>query len=87
MFDLDGILSLKIGERVYVVSALSDEINSAHTKHRIAQLLQKAQMQTQLTKAQEDYIGYLKQAEQIAISDTALAWLEQRFQELFGSTR
>lgn len=84
MLDCDGILSIKIGDNVHVVSAKFGAIEAQKKDKVIEQLYNKALEKKIENAQQEQYMNYLKQALQIELSNEAREWLIMQYDVVFG---
>jgi molecular chaperone DnaK (HSP70) len=85
MIDCDGIISVKIGNEVHVVSAKFDHIVDREIETLYIKATEYIKNISTQTLEQKQYMQYLEQAKNISITKDAKNWLKQRFQELFES--
>jgi len=84
MLDSDGILSIKIGDDIHVVSAKFGMKQTKKKDSVIEELYSKALQEKIENIQQEQYINYLKQALQIELSNEARDWLIARYEIVFS---
>jgi|GEM_PF-3125664 len=79
MLDLDGILSIKVGEQVVVVSSKN---YFSKPNAQIQEWYEKLAKIAEKTKEQEKIFDYLAQALNIELSDSAFDWLKNRVEKI-----